>query len=133
MLDVLKQRVKDIGNIIVDEVAIGDGSGDFEIIGGVGWERTRVKSQTFMEFIKKHDIKVIDFLKVDIEEAQYYFLSDLDSDDYMERLNWIKQNVKKFVIEIDCDNAEAEKQALHFFDFVLPFLGGDVKCYFPAG
>ena len=114
MLDVLKPRVKDIGNIIVDEVAIGDGSGDFEIIGGVWWEKTIVKSQTFMEFIKKHDIKVIDFLKVDIEEAQYYFLSDLDSDDYIERLNWIKQNVKKFVIELDCDNEYAEKKELHF-------------------
>ncbi len=139
MLDVLKPRVKDIDNIIVDEVAIGTGRNEeFEIIGAVQSERTLVnKSQTFMEFVKKHNIEKIDFLKIDIENAEYYIFSDLDDkDDYIDRLTWIKNNVKKLVVELDSNTDSvdwSQKEAIHFIDYVIPFLDGKTNLVYCTG
>ena len=137
MLEVLRPRVKDISNIVVDDIAIGTGNREtFEVVGAVKGERTYVnESQTFMDFVKKHNIEKIDYLKIDIENAEYYIFSDLDRDDYQQRLDWIKKNVKKIIIEVDSklDNyagvnneIHSNKEARHFIDYVIPYLGGKV-------
>ena len=86
-----------------------------------------------MDFVKKHNIKKIDYLKIDIENAEYYIFSDLDKDDYHQRLDWIKNNVKKLVVEIDSSigrylgkdrEIHSNPQAQHFIDYVVPYLGG---------
>ena len=132
MLDVLKSRTKDIDNIVVDNVPIGDGK-ENQILGGVGEEKLGMKSQTFMDFIKKHDIKKIDFLKIDIESSEYYIFCDLDRDDYNHRMKWIKSNVRKLVVEIDCYTDSQYENACHFFEYVIPFLNGKTDCYYAGG
>ena len=133
MIDVIKTRVKNIDNIVLDTIPIGDGKEDTLILGGLGDETLNIKSQTFMDFIKKHNIEKIDFLKIDIENSEYYFLSDLDKDNYEDRLEWIKNNVRKLVVEIDCGEDWEYDQALNFFNVVLPKLGGEVRCQWSSG
>jgi FkbM family methyltransferase len=133
MINIIKPRIENIDNIILDTIPIGDGSETTKIFGGVVDETMVVKSQTFMDFVKKHNIEKIDFLKVDIENSEYYFLSDLDKDNYEDRLWWIKNNVRKFVVEIDCSEDWEYEQACNFFEVVLPALGGEVKCQWADG
>ncbi|MGB1473260.1 MAG: tRNA-binding protein [Candidatus Puniceispirillaceae bacterium] len=66
MINIIKPRIENIDNIILDTIPIGDGSETTKIFGGVVDETMVVKSQTFMDFVKKHNIEKIDFLKVDI-------------------------------------------------------------------
>ena len=133
MIDVIKPRIENIDNIVLDTIPIGDGKEDTLILGGLGDETLNIKSQTFMDFIKKHNIEKIDFLKIDIENSEYYFLSDLDKDNYEDRLEWIKNNVRKLVVEIDCGKDWEYDQALNFFNVVLPRLGGEVRCQWSSG
>ena len=144
MLEVLRPRVENLDNVIVDEIPIGSGRDvEFEVNGAVQGERRYVdKSQSFMDFVKKHNIKKIDYLKIDIENAEYYIFSDLDKDDYHQRLDWIKNNVKKLVVEIDSSmgrylgkdrEIHSNPQAQHFIDYVVPYLGGKTWARYCSG
>ena len=59
MLEVLRPRVENLDNVIVDEIPIGSGRDvEFEVNGAVQGERRYVdKSQSFMDFVKKHNIR----------------------------------------------------------------------------
>jgi FkbM family methyltransferase len=74
--------------------------------------RSTVSAVTLKSFIKKNNIKKIDFLKTDCEGGEYDMFND-------ENLPWIKNNVKKIVGEFHLNTPELKEKFRHFRDTYL--------------
>ncbi len=71
-----------------------------------------VPSVKFSTFIRKNEIKKIDFLKIDCEGGEYDVFND-------ENISWIKKNVRKISGEWHLSSPEQKEKFRHFRDTYL--------------
>jgi FkbM family methyltransferase len=77
------------------------------------FDKTKIPTLSFKQFIKQYEIDHIDYLKIDCEGGEYDILTT-------ENLGWIKQNVKHIVVEIHIGTVPNSK--LRFKKFRDEFL-----------
>ena len=104
----LCENVKSYDNVILCKLLIGE---EKNITGIFSHTDEKVDILSFYKFVKQNSIDKIDFLKMDIEGAEYEIFNDIDS------TNWIKDNVKNIAGEIHIRNRENERRK-EFFDLV---------------
>jgi FkbM family methyltransferase len=117
MFSVMQSNLSDVDNVILNKFAISDKttrSVHLDSVFSLTKEENEktVDTITFMDYIKKHNITKIDFLKTDCEGGEWYVFTK-------ENYEWIRNNVKKVTGEFHLHTDEMKKSFIEFRDLYL--------------
>jgi len=129
--NILKHFTKDFKNIECVQGAISDKNEitqfyiledqtENSLMSGKGGIEVNVQTYTLKDIINMFDLKVIDFVKIDIEGSEIKFLSE-------ENIKTLGEYVKKFFIEFHTINGINYKEYRDKYNILFSSLGWEVE------